>query len=645
MDAIAQRIQNANSFNEAFTIYSSNKGNDPKSNLINSVINKAKSTDDLLFIMNEIKMKRSLFNDNTMRAIITKTKSMQEMSLFLTEMIAANIEISEKTFRAILMKARNDQDILSMLKVIDFQNRRFNKTTYRELLLGLKNFDNVLKVFEEIKQKTLPNVDLYQVAIYKSKTFDDVIPLINEMKETQIQLDDRICSTIINKTQHFSDAILFVYDMIDQEIKVRTKVYETLMKLASDPNQWAELNGLYRKMDVFVNIDDDDVEFLTKFRNKDREMKALEKVNKVEAFPEHNNEVLIPTVRNSISKVDPETLKSRYQALYSDGANESMYFINSDEPLQDHINFLSEEISVRSIHIATGFLYKSGLNLLEPSFNMVLSNDGSVQLLIGSLQKYCQTLKNDSIKISSMDKQTAVFLEDWRALNKAEIKTIEDRFFHGKFYLHEGKQKSCAIIGSSNVSGSGFMVNYEFNLLYIFDTDSSLHTQFKEQFDRIWGNGVHIDHIQSEKFVEMVTEQDDLTVVKALTKMAESQVRSRIEDLTEEQVKKRLRMWVQRNPTSIYSDLGIEALKGYILFEYKEYNLWVFESFDSGNAYYYFRNVELENLLEMIRNLSKTEIFRMSDMQKRGYHINNESILELAISSLFIKRYIIPSAV
>lgn len=48
-------------------------------------------------------------------------------------------------------------------------------------------------------------------------------------------------------------------------------------------------------------------------------------------------------------------------------------------------------------------------------------------------------------------------------------------------------------------------------------------------------------------------------------------------------------MWIQRNPTNIYRDLGVVSLEDYILFEYKDYDLWVLESFEAGNAYYYFQ--------------------------------------------------------
>ena len=64
------------------------------------------------------------------------------------------------------------------------------------------------------------------------------------------------------------------------------------------------------------------------------------------------------------------------------------------------------------------------------------------------------------------------------------------------------------------------------------------------------------------------------------------------------------------------------------------------ESFEHGNSYYYFRNIQPEDLIMSIKNLSKTEIFNLSNMKKRGYHIKDDSSLELSIASLFIKKTI-----
>ena len=200
---------------------------------------------------------------------------------------------------------------------------------------------------------------------------------------------------------------------------------------------------------------------------------------------------------------------------------------------------------------------------------------------------------------------------------------------------------SCVLIGSSNISSSGFEKNHEFNILYILNSKSSLFKEFKQEFESILNHSISIDSIDSEKFIGMDIEQDQFSIDTTIQTVNQDDIRNKIEELSEDQIKKRLKMWMQRNPTNIYSDLKIKSLKEYILFEYVDYDLLVLESFEHGNSYYYFRNIQPEDLIMAIKNLSKTEIFNLSNMKKRGYHIKDDSSLELSIASLFIKKTIL----
>lgn len=598
-------------------------------------INKTKNFQeayDLFQMIPQVERKNNVYN-----ALINKAKTLEEASVLLEDMKGSNISINDKTFRAFLLRTKNDTDILYLLDMVDYKHHKFNKTTYREILLKIKNYKTIQNVFNNIRALTTPNLDMYQVVMYKAKSFTDVIPYLNELKELDISLDERTCSTVINKAEDFSDAILFVYDMIDQKIKVRQNNYSTLISLTSNEDQLDELTTLLNRQNVFTQFDE---ETAKQFQEKKEQIEVLRKAQnkKSEVSEEEAKEIQIG-VNTTIKTVDYEVLRERYVSLNERQTVEnSFYIIDSNEPLQHHINFLTNEIDVVNIYLATGFLYKSGLELISPSIKKCSQNTGQIEMVVGSLQKYNRVLQSDSSKIHTMDKATAQYLDEWIKENHVQLKTIEDRFYHGKFYLLEGKEKSCVLIGSSNISSSGFMGNHEFNVLYILDTTSSLFDQFKQQFKDIWNNGIVIEGLDPEKFMEMTKEHDHFSTVSTIKKLEQTDVRNKIEDLSEEQVKKRLKMWLQRNPTNVYSELGIASLKGYILFEYKEYDLWVLESFDAGNAYYYFRNVELEDLIKTIKPLSKTDIFHLSDMQKRGYHIKNESSLELSISSLFIRK-------
>lgn len=143
------------------------------------------------------------------------------------------------------------------------------------------------------------------------------------------------------------------------------------------------------------------------------------------------------------------------------------YIINWKDDLSNHINYLCKKINAIEFKIATGFVMKSGLELISGSINHVLNNNGSVNLIIGSLQKYNEILHNGTGKVIGMDSVTAEFIND--LIDKGVIvKTFTEHFYHGKFYMLKGDILSCIIIGSSNLSASGFNGNRELNILYIF---------------------------------------------------------------------------------------------------------------------------------------------------------------------------------
>lgn len=605
---IIETINKSKNFHEAYNLFKLIPSNQRESNIYNAVINKAKTLNEALIILDDINID--------------------------------NIKINDKILRAFLLRTKNESEVLHLLDIVDYKHCKFNKTTYREILLKLKNSKVIENVFNDISKLVVPNIDMYQAVISRTKQFDEVIPYINELKELGLALDDRICSTIINKVNNFYDAILFVYDMVDQGIKVRDKIYINLISLVSNERELEELTALLIGQSKLNNLES---EIVNKYNEKNSEIKTLVK-SQVEINNKNKKEFknIQSSEKFRPKKVNLLELKTRYPSLYEKNlTNDSLYIIKSNEPLQYHINFLCNEIDVVNISLATGFLYKSGLEMITTSFEKSLSNNGSIKLVVGSLQKYNLSLASDSSKICTMDSATAKYLNAFIDNNSIELRTIERRFFHGKFYIFEGINKSCVLIGSSNISSSGFEKNHEFNILYILNSKSSLFKEFKQEFESILNHSISIDSIDSEKFIGMDIEQDQFSIDTTIQTVNQDDIRNKIEELSEDQIKKRLKMWMQRNPTNIYSDLKIKSLKEYILFEYVDYDLLVLESFEHGNSYYYFRNIQPEDLIMAIKNLSKTEIFNLSNMKKRGYHIKDDSSLELSIASLFIKKTIL----
>ena len=85
-------------------------------------------------------------------------------------------------------------------------------------------------------------------------------------------------------------------------------------------------------------------------------------------------------------------------------------------------------------------------------------------------------------------------------------------------------------------------------------------------------------------------------------------------------------------PSNIYEDI-IVANKDYIAIEYIDKSMIVLESFLPGNSYFVFYDIDISERLNIIKNKTKTEIFKLSNMEKRGYHVREALTLELNIKS------------
>ena len=109
----------------------------------------------------------------------------------------------------------------------------------------------------------------------------------------------------------------------------------------------------------------------------------------------------------------------------------------------------------------------------------------------------------------------------------------------------------------------------------------------------------------------------------------------KIELLTDEETKFRLSLWMNQNPTDIFSNLKIPSLNDYMLFLFPDVGIATFESFIPGNAYYTFKYYDYHKLLEQVSSLTKTQMILCSDFLGRGYHIGDKDKLQQRIEKLF----------
>lgn len=334
-------------------------------------------------------------------------------------------------------------------------------------------------------------------------------------------------------------------------------------------------------------------------------------------------------------------IKRKYDKIFADIMMDEYYLkiIDKYEPIDEIINYICDTIHVRDIYIASGYVYKSGLELIKPSLEISKKNNGEIKIIIGSLQKYRNAVSYNTSMLYGMDKDTAQYINDLTQEYRIKISTFEEKFYHGKYYLLKGKDKTCLILGSSNVSSSGFKLNRELNILQVFNNDSLKSDKFLEWFNSFWFECYEILELEPKYFCNREIEENSLVELNKIERRDKDYLVSRIHELTDEEIKSRFKMWLKKEPDNIYTDLNIESLKEYILIEYKDYNLIILESFESGNGYYYFNYYDVESLIQQIKLLSKTEIFNLSTMNKRGYHLRDERNFKIAVNSLFVKKY------
>ena len=291
-----------------------------------------------------------------------------------------------------------------------------------------------------------------------------------------------------------------------------------------------------------------------------------------------------------------------------------------------------EKANIDTFYIAVGFAFQSGLKILESAFQMVKKCGGNCELVLGSLQNYDDERANNKI-----DRKTVNYLNRLVENKDIELFTHNTSFYHGKFYYLSNDKKAFIIIGSSNISKTAFNVNYEMDVVHIMDKGSEQEKQFLTWYSALREKCQKIETLNENNFGDYnwTSELDAFHSLKN-QRVSNEEMRRKIEALSDEELKYRLTLWMNKNPTDRYEDIGIEALKDYVMFVYAENGLVVFESFVPGNAYYVFKyRNSLVELLADINCMSKTQMACSAHYMKRGYHIRSKEKLAKQIDKYF----------
>lgn len=269
------------------------------------------------------------------------------------------------------------------------------------------------------------------------------------------------------------------------------------------------------------------------------------------------------------------------------------------------INGIVRKANITKLYAATGFVFSSGLRLLQESLNIINDRNGKCRIVAGSLNSCANENVNNKI-----DKTTVNYLNALIRDKKIELYSYIGAFYHGKFYYLCNEDYAYIIIGSSNISKTAFRNNFELDILHKVKLGSSQDKLFSNWFNGFISQCDKITNLDEKQF-EDFNWNNELDVFKPLNRkiVSSNEIKKRIAALTDEETQFRLNIWMDYRPDIICDDISIEALKSYTMFAFLEEELVVFESFKPQNAFYVFGCPNgLENLINSIAKLTKSQM-------------------------------------
>lgn len=476
-------------------------------------------------------------------------------------------------------------------------------------------------VLNIIKKETLAEDEW--IEIYKN---------VNVEIENDLEIQNK--TNLIKFLEGLKELNVIYYEEVYITIYKKTRLYTdfALNKLIEIKSSYA-----YREMISFMLTSDDRskrVKYAVKLT-----MKYPEKYQSIYSYAlELNDGKMISTL---------EEVSSRFAKniqLHDNKNTVQELMIQKDEffdvKILPHNTIISEllfdlarDINANYFCSAVGFTFSSGLKMLTPLMKLIYDNDGELELIIGALQNV-----NQGGKMFKIDLGSAIYINRLISDFKLKLYSYSNTFYHGKFYYLSNNTKAYVILGSSNISKTAFLDNYELDIVITLDLNKN-SGEYKNWFDSFKKECVQLPKLDLNQFEEFNWESElDIYSSKNIVRMTDDEINQRITNLTDEETKFRLNLWMKHSPSEIFSNLNIPSLPEYIVFIYAERGLAVFESFTPGNAYYTFRYYDLEALLQNVSLLTKTEMLVSSNFLSRGYHIHDKERLETKIKKLFSAR-------
>ena len=300
------------------------------------------------------------------------------------------------------------------------------------------------------------------------------------------------------------------------------------------------------------------------------------------------------------------------------------------------INGIVRKREIIKFYAATGFVFSSGLKILQESFDKIRERKGECTIIVGTLMNYLNNKKSDKI-----DRKTAKYLNN--LLDKDEIKIFSHMtsFYHGKLYYLSDQNNSYIIIGSSNISKTAFHTNCEVDILNIIPRESEQDKIFQQWLKNFTNSCEQIKYLDENKFDDFEWNKElDIYENNNKNIVALSEIKKRINSLTDAETQFRFNIWMNHNPDMVLENISIEALKQYVMFVFLEKEMVVFESFKPQNAFYVFGCPKgIDDLISNISKLTKTQMVLSKQFVDRGNHIINKDKLKQRIDGLFKNTY------
>ena len=289
---------------------------------------------------------------------------------------------------------------------------------------------------------------------------------------------------------------------------------------------------------------------------------------------------------------------------------ERISIVNPKDEIPDLIQIIAWEYKATEIRIATGYMFDSGINMIQRACSTVVNGKGKIELLIGSLQTY-----RPGTKQKMVNRNTADMINALCKLPYYTVMTYPDRFYHGKYYYISNGETTYVITGSSNVTSTAYRTNRELDVIFRFDSkDDPLLFEFENWYSDLKNKSVVITDLDINLFDSNLIKDDQGNKHGA----------SYYRNLTSEEERARYRFLENLNPTKVEIQIfnrkrDFKAFANYIAFVFEEKAITILECFSYGNSSYIFSTSDIKEIQNKLCRKSKDQV------QKESIYITSVS--------------------